>query len=138
MSIPTGPCRDDAETTGAPAGSSWSTRGSCAVCGSAFRQRGRGTYCSSACRQVAYRWRRSAARATAPQQHPLLGVIYECPDCGQRYLGERRCPECNLFCRRVDIGGACPSCDELVALTDLAQPAPASTPTADKAVHTIN
>lgn len=45
-------------------------------------------------------------------------------ECEQRYLGDRRCPDCNLFCRRVDIGGACPSCDELVALTDLAQPAP--------------
>ena len=124
MSAPAGPWRDDAETTAAPPGSSRSMRGSCAVCGTAFAQQGRGTYCSSACRQVAYRWRRSAARRAVPTQHPLLAVIYECPDCEQRYLGDQRCPDCNLFCRRVDIGGACPSCDELVALTDLAQPTP--------------
>jgi len=137
MSIPTGPCRDDAETTGAPAGSSWSLRGSCAVCGTAFHQQGRGTYCSSACRQVAYRWRRSAARRSAPQQHRLLVVIYECPECEQRYLGERRCPECNLFCRRVDIGGVCPSCDEIVAVTELEPAAPAPTPVAHHDLDTI-
>jgi hypothetical protein len=37
-----------------------------------------------------------------------LGVIYECPDCETRDLDERRCPDCNLFCRRIDTGGHCP------------------------------
>ena len=49
-----------------------------------------------------------------------FAVVYECPDCEQRYLDERRCPDCNLFCRRLDVGGPCPHCDELVALQELA------------------
>ncbi len=51
-----------------------------------------------------------------------LGTVYECPDCETRYLDERRCPDCNLFCRRVDAGGNCPHCDEPVAVSDLAYP----------------
>ena len=47
-------------------------------------------------------------------------VVYECPDCEERYVGERRCPECNLWCRRVGRGGHCPSCDEIVTLEELA------------------
>ena len=49
-----------------------------------------------------------------------FAVVYECPDCEQRYLDERRCPDCNLFCRRLDHGGTCPHCDEPVALKELA------------------
>jgi hypothetical protein len=45
-----------------------------------------------------------------------LGVIYECPDCETRYLNQRRCPDCNLSCRRIDTGGTCPHCDEPVAV----------------------
>ncbi len=54
-------------------------------------------------------------------RHPIsgLGTVYECPDCEIRYLDERRCPDCNLFCRRIDAGGNCPHCDEPVALSDL-------------------
>ncbi len=138
MTDPAGPWRDDVETTARLPGPSRSLRGSCLVCGAAFHQQGRGTYCSSACRQVAYRWRRSAARRAAPERHPLLAVVYECPECEQRYLDERRCPECNLFCRRIGIGGGCPSCEEVVALTDLEQPGPAATPPADAAIETIS
>jgi hypothetical protein len=59
--------------------------------------------------------------------HPnaaTLGVVYECPDCETRYLNQRRCQDCNLFCRRIDTGGHCPHCDEPVALSDLAEPTP--------------
>jgi predicted RNA-binding Zn-ribbon protein involved in translation (DUF1610 family) len=65
-----------------------------------------------------------SARQLAPDG---LGVIYECPDCGERYLGQRRCPDCNLFTRRQGPGGHCPHCDELVTLKDLtgSMPAPA-------------
>ena len=45
--------------------------------------------------------------------------MYECAACGTRYLGEQRCPECQQFCRRIGPGGACPHCDEPVALADL-------------------
>jgi hypothetical protein len=36
-------------------------------------------------------------------------VIYECPECETRYLDERRCPDCNLFTRRIGSGGSCPT-----------------------------
>lgn len=54
---------------------------------------------------------------------PKFAVVYECPDCEQRFLDERRCPDCQLFCRRIDQGGSCPHCDEPVAINDLAQAA---------------
>jgi len=53
-----------------------------------------------------------------------FAVVYQCPDCEQRYLDERRCPDCQLFCRRVDVGGECPNCAEPVALSDLTPPEP--------------
>lgn len=46
-------------------------------------------------------------------------TVYECPSCEERYLGSRRCPECNLMCRRVGLGGECPHCAELVLVSDL-------------------
>ncbi len=46
-------------------------------------------------------------------------TIYECPDCETRYVDERRCPDCNLFCRRIGTGGNCPHCDEPVAHKEL-------------------
>jgi hypothetical protein len=45
--------------------------------------------------------------------------VYECPDCGERQAGTRRCPDCNLFMRRVGPGGSCPHCDEPVLVADL-------------------
>ncbi len=48
-----------------------------------------------------------------------MSVVYECPDCETRYLDERRCLDCGLFCRRVGTGSNCPHCDEPVAVTDL-------------------
>jgi len=49
-----------------------------------------------------------------------LPVIYECPECGERQL-ERRCPDCNLFNRRLGPGGQCPHCDETVTVADLSE-----------------
>ena len=46
-------------------------------------------------------------------------VVYECPGCGERLLGERRCPDCNLFCKSLDRGGRRPRCDEAVAAEEL-------------------
>ena len=51
-------------------------------------------------------------------------VIYECPECEARYLDERRCPDCNLFTRRIGPGGTCPHCDEPVAEAELIGPSP--------------
>jgi len=47
-----------------------------------------------------------------------LGVVYECAECGERTL-ERRCPDCNLFTRRLGPGGPCPHCEEPVTWEDL-------------------
>ena len=57
-----------------------------------------------------------------------LAVIYQCPDCDQRFLGKRRCPDCQLFCRRVGLGGDCPHCDQPVAIDDLIQQVTPLTP----------
>ncbi len=46
-------------------------------------------------------------------------TVFQCPECEGRYIDERRCPDCNLFCRRIDLGGCCPHCDEPVAISDL-------------------
>ena len=51
---------------------------------------------------------------------------HECPDSGERFLGEQRCDTCRTFTRRVGIGGPCPNCDEPVAVTDLIASSPRS------------
>jgi hypothetical protein len=56
--------------------------------------------------------------------------VYEGPVCGARFLGEQRCPDCNVFCRRLGPGGPCPHCDEPVALADLLGASAGSTPPA--------
>ena len=47
-----------------------------------------------------------------------VAAVYECPDCGER-LNQRRCPDCNLFTRRIGTGGACPSCGETITIEEL-------------------
>jgi predicted nucleic acid-binding Zn ribbon protein len=96
----------------------------CEVCGRAFRQVGRRRYCSDACRQAAWRHRRSSRAPLPLLSDGVLrsgnsATVYECPSCGTRYLGQQRCPDCGLFCRRVGPGGRCPHCDEPVAIADL-------------------
>lgn len=105
----------------------------CPICGTAFSPTGRRRFCSDACRQAAWRNRRRlAARAETCSHHsaqttlpplskgdPRSGIVYECPSCGVRYLGQQRCPDCQLFCRRIGPGGRCPHCDEPVAISDL-------------------
>jgi hypothetical protein len=94
----------------------------CPSCGRGFSPTGRRRFCSDACRQAAWRARHPGKLVTAillPPQTPRPATIYECPICEARYLGEQRCPDCNIFCRRVGPGGACPHCDEPVAVSDL-------------------
>jgi hypothetical protein len=50
---------------------------------------------------------------------PSWPQVYECPGCEQRLLDVRRCPDCNLFARKLGPGGACPHCDEPVVVADL-------------------
>jgi predicted RNA-binding Zn-ribbon protein involved in translation (DUF1610 family) len=52
-----------------------------------------------------------SAPATVP-------VVYECGECGERML-VRRCPDCQLFTRRLGQGGSCPHCDEPVLFDEL-------------------
>lgn len=91
----------------------------------------RAQYCSDACKQRAYRLRQvSDATDTLDQltadlrrrQGLIAHTIYECPTCESRLLGERRCPECHIFCRRLGLGGLCSHCDEPILIADLLPP----------------
>src|SRR5205807_8219531 len=44
---------------------------------------------------------------------------YQCPRCDERYLGERRCASCQLYCRALGQGGQCEDCDHIMLLTEL-------------------
>ena len=48
----------------------------------------------------------------------VVSVVFECSGCGERLL-EGRCPECNVFCRRLGAGGECPSCAEIMLVEEL-------------------
>jgi len=96
------------------------------VCGG--EAKGRSRYCSPACRQRAYRLRQQPDQQTLlaamtvdlQQQQTLLEhTVYLCSHCEQRYLGQRRCPDCGLMCRKLGVGGQCPHCDEFVVLIEL-------------------
>jgi hypothetical protein len=100
----------------------------CGVCGRGFRPAGRRRYCSDACRQAAFRRRRPPSPVPLPSVAPGTArssrsvTVYECPACEARYVGEQRCAECGVFCRRIGPGGHCPHCDEPVAVADLIAP----------------
>jgi hypothetical protein len=91
----------------------------------------RARYCSDACKQRAYRLRRTAVvpaapvtPAAEPRRRPALvsHTVYECPTCETRLLGEQRCPDCHVFCRRLGLGGPCPHCDEPVLPAEILPP----------------
>ncbi len=69
--------------------------------------------------QAAWRRRHPTPVPTLPARPPRTAIVYECPNCEARLLGEQRCPDCQVFCRRVGPGGPCPHCDEPVAVADL-------------------
>lgn len=88
----------------------------------------RARYCSSACKQHAYRLRQDpgAADQLATVRQDLqrrrariAHTIYECPSCEARFVGERRCTDCNRFCRALGLGGTCLHCDEPILVADL-------------------
>ena len=90
----------------------------CVTCGNTFTASGRRRYCTDACRQAAWRHRQlTPPPPTEPARR--ADVVYQCPDCDARYLGQQRCEECNTFCRRLGPGAPCPHCDEPVAVADL-------------------
>ena len=90
----------------------------CTHCGAAFTASGRRRYCGDACRQAAWRHRHlTPPPPIAPVRR--ADIVYQCPDCDTRYLGEQRCADCNTWCRRLGAGAPCPHCDEPVTLDDL-------------------
>ena len=101
-------------------------RGACLVCGRALASP-RARYCSRAHQQRAFRLRRQPSppdqqrlRQELQRRRALAAqTVYECPSCGERLVGERRCPTCHLFTRAIGLGGHCPECDAPVLLADL-------------------
>ena len=91
----------------------------CPICQQPFTPVGRQRVCSAACRQALWRRRHPTPLPTIPAHPPRGAIVYECPACATRYLGQQRCDDCGSFCRRVGPGGPCPHCDEPVALADL-------------------
>ena len=98
---------------------------SCLVCGAALAST-RARYCSRAHQQRAFRLRqhtnlhlRQMYQQLQRRQALLTHTLYECPSCGERFVGQRRCPECNLFSRTVGLGGQCPECEAPVLVADL-------------------
>jgi len=114
---PPSPARDGSRDTPAR---------TCPICGTSLASP-RARYCSHACRQRAYRLARpslavdtAALTATLRRRHALAAhTVYECPACEARFLGERRCPDCNRFCRALGLGRMCPECDAIILLADL-------------------
>lgn len=98
----------------------------CSVCGAALAS-ARARYCSRAHQQLAFRLRHRASRLDLQQlrrdlqrrRAVVAHTVYECSDCGERFIGERRCPECHRFSRAVGLGGQCPECDTPLLLVDL-------------------
>lgn len=101
--------RDDAVTTR-------TITATCRYCATTFPRSGRRVFCSAACRQADYRARR---RQPAAPARTRATSVYACPHCDQRLLGEQRCPDCNVFARRLGAGGPCPHCGEPVAAEEL-------------------
>jgi hypothetical protein len=123
------PVRDDSrDGSGAAAMASTppATR-SCPVCATPLPGT-RARYCSAACRQRAFRLRHVDLAAVDPthvrrdlqRRRALVAhTVYECPACGERRVGERRCPDCHVFCRALGPGGHCPDCDQPILLAEL-------------------
>jgi hypothetical protein len=88
----------------------------------------RARYCSPACRQRSFRLRRVPVesiadrrlRAELKRRGALVAhTVYECGQCGERLVGERRCSACNVFCRALGLGGRCAECDQPIVLAEL-------------------
>jgi hypothetical protein len=99
----------------------------CPVCGGTPPS-SRSVYCKTACKQLAYRLRHQRPASvdtvilrTQLQRQRLLvaHTVYACPHCDERYLGERRCTSCQLYCRALGLGGQCEDCDHVILLTEL-------------------
>jgi hypothetical protein len=88
----------------------------------------RARYCSPACRQRSFRLRHGRLehiddrrlRTELRRRGALVAhTVYECSQCGERLVGERRCSSCNVFCRALGLGGRCTECDQPTLLAEL-------------------
>ena len=102
--------------------------GTCPMCGRSFPIQGRGIYCGPTCRQRAFRLRRrhtlgptltNLTDRLRQERRLIAQTVYECPSCTERFLGQRRCADCNVWCRKIGLGGECSGCAEILTLTDL-------------------
>lgn len=94
----------------------------CIACGRRFVAQGRQTYCSAACRQRGFRLRQRPTDELGlglARRLPKISIVYQCPECDARLLGQQRCDDCGVFARRLGPGGPCPHCEEPVAIVDL-------------------
>lgn len=91
----------------------------CPICTRPFPRSGRRVFCSATCRQTAWRRRHPIPLPAIPPRTPRQRIVYQCPECDSRYLGEQYCGECGRFCRRIGVGGLCQNCEEPVAINDL-------------------
>jgi hypothetical protein len=107
--------------------SRWGAVPRCLVCATPLPSR-RARYCSAACKQRAFRLRRAELadvdtthlREVLRRRGALFAhTIYACPNCDERFVGERRCGTCNLFCRALGLGGVCQECEQPLLLTEL-------------------
>jgi hypothetical protein len=98
----------------------------CVICGKPLIRRG--LYCSAAHRQRAFRLRHATSlrvddgylRTELRRRGTLVAhTVYECGVCGERLVGQRRCPQDNVFCRALGLGGHCSDCEQPVLLADL-------------------
>ena len=86
-------------------------------------------YCTPACRQAAYRRRHTPSGSPPTTTAPPAAVtrtatgVYQCPGCEERFTGQRRCPDCNLFTRRIGTGGCCPACGDPITIDELLEAA---------------
>lgn len=123
-----------ATTTTMPAHSPWGDDGAtmcCPMCQGSFFVSGRRRFCSDGCRRLAWKRRHQPppVPVVVPPGRPRRPLtVYQCPACGTRAVGEQRCADCATFMSRVGPGGACPHCDEPVAVADLGLAEPVTTP----------
>jgi len=59
-----------------------------------------------------------------PESQPAMPdrhahTVFACGSCGDRFVGVRRCPECNLFMHALGVGGVCIHCDEPLLVAEL-------------------
>lgn len=61
----------------------------------------------------------AGTRGVLPRDRRRSANVWGCDACGYRALGERRCPNCDTFMRKLGLGGPCPHCGDPVVVSEL-------------------